>query len=178
MSAAVAFTRATITALSASVRMTGPLADLMYSVLLSTLSMMPATRWVCCCSHAEHTAVSPDGEVGAEGGSRNFLDRRHWFVGHGGAPFDTRPIPASLAGGAGGRPDYSISGHSVVRPAPSARPSKKRFCPPQPCATVAALCHIRVLVRIVSVPKKGGDRCARERFAISSRAQRWPPLRL
>src|SRR6266446_4653946 len=80
--------------------------------------------------------------------------------------------------GAGGRPDHSTSGHSVVRPAPSARPSKKRFCPPQPCATVAALSHIRVSVRIVSVPKKGGDRCARERFAISSRAQRWPPLRL
>ena len=33
-------------------------------------------------------------------------------VGHGGAPFDTRPIPASLAGGAGARPDHSISGNA------------------------------------------------------------------
>jgi len=56
MSAAVAFTRATITALSVSVRVTGPLADLMYSVLPSTLSMVPATRWVCCCAHAVETA--------------------------------------------------------------------------------------------------------------------------
>src|SRR5215468_4422453 len=97
MSAAVAFTRATMTALSASVRVTGPLADLMYSVLPSTLSMVPATRWVCCWAHAvetantatkvaaatirivlisdlpkgnaraEHTAVSPDREAGAKG---------------------------------------------------------------------------------------------------------------
>src|SRR5258708_5619493 len=96
MSAAVAFTRATISALSVSVRVTGPLADLMYSVLPSTLSIVPATRWVCCCAHAvetanaaakaataiirivlisdlpkgdmraEHTPVSPDGEAGAE----------------------------------------------------------------------------------------------------------------
>jgi hypothetical protein len=35
MWAAVAFTRATVTALSVSVRVTGPLADLMYSVLPS-----------------------------------------------------------------------------------------------------------------------------------------------
>src|ERR1700722_7536930 len=56
MSAAEAFTRATITALSASVSVTGPLADLMYSVLPSTLSMVPATRWVCCCAHAVETA--------------------------------------------------------------------------------------------------------------------------
>src|SRR6266849_3019454 len=99
MSAAVAFTRATISALSASVRVTGPPADLMYSVLPSTLSIVPATRWVCCCAHAvetantaakaaaaiirivlisdlpkgdmqaEHTPVSPDGEAGAEGAS-------------------------------------------------------------------------------------------------------------
>src|ERR1700686_1882671 len=95
MSAAVAFTRATITALSASVRVTGPLADLMYSVLPSTLSRVPATRWVCCCAHAvetantavrtavaitlivlisdlpkvraEHTPVSADDEAGAAG---------------------------------------------------------------------------------------------------------------
>src|SRR5215469_2830771 len=56
MSAADAFTRATTTALSASVRVTGPLADLMYSVLPSTLSMVPATRWVCCCADAVETA--------------------------------------------------------------------------------------------------------------------------
>src|SRR5260370_38644546 len=56
MSAAVAFTRATISALSASVRVTGPLADLMYNVLPSTLSMVPATRWVCCWAHAAETA--------------------------------------------------------------------------------------------------------------------------
>src|SRR5258708_39356208 len=56
MSAAVAFTRATISALSASVRVTGPVADLMYSVLPSTLSMVPATRWVGCCAHAVETA--------------------------------------------------------------------------------------------------------------------------
>src|ERR1700733_11887837 len=48
MSAADAFTRATISALSASVRLTGPLADLMYRVLPSTLSIVPATRWACC----------------------------------------------------------------------------------------------------------------------------------
>src|SRR6266853_1757333 len=100
MSAAVAFTRATISALSASVRVTGPLADLMYSVLPSTLSIVPATRWVCCCAHAvetanaaakaaaaiirivlisdlpkgdirgEHPPVSPDGEAGRGGGER------------------------------------------------------------------------------------------------------------
>src|ERR1700689_2376240 len=56
MSAAVAFTRTTTSALSASVRVTGPLADLMYSVLPSTLSMVPATRWVCCWAHAVETA--------------------------------------------------------------------------------------------------------------------------
>src|ERR1700719_1729052 len=101
MSAAVAFTRATISALSASVRVTGPLADLMYSVWPSTLSIVPAPRWVCCGAHAvetanaaakaaaaiirivlisdlpkgdmrgEHTPVSPDGEAGAEGGERS-----------------------------------------------------------------------------------------------------------
>src|SRR5260370_9057545 len=48
MSAADAFSRATISALSASVRLTGPLADLMYRVLPSTLSIVPATRWACC----------------------------------------------------------------------------------------------------------------------------------
>src|SRR5215468_8190519 len=104
MSAAVAFTRATMTALSASVRVTGPLADLMYSVLPSTLSMVPATRWVCCCAdavetantaakaaaatirivlmsdlpkgdaRAEHTAISLDGEAGAGGGRLKFLN--------------------------------------------------------------------------------------------------------
>src|ERR1700722_20180690 len=56
MSAADAFIRATINALSASVRVTGPLADLMYRVLPSTLSMVPATRWVCCCADAVETA--------------------------------------------------------------------------------------------------------------------------
>src|SRR5215475_4141287 len=56
MSAAVAITRATTSALSASVSVTGPLADLMYSVLPSILSMVPATRWVCCCAHAVETA--------------------------------------------------------------------------------------------------------------------------
>src|ERR1700722_15222306 len=56
MSAAEAFTRATITALSASVSVNGPLADLMYSVLPSTLSMVPATRWVCCCADVVETA--------------------------------------------------------------------------------------------------------------------------
>src|ERR1700730_18435948 len=100
MSAAVAFTRATISALSASVRGTGPLADLMYSVLPSTLSIVPPTRWVCCCAHAvatanaaakaaaaiirivlisdlpngdmraEQTPISPHGEGGAEGAVR------------------------------------------------------------------------------------------------------------
>src|SRR5262252_1067905 len=103
MSAADAFTRETITASSASVRVTGPLADLMYSVLPSTLSMVPATRWVCCCAdamktaktaakaavatihivlmsdlpkgdaRAEHTAVSLAGEAGA-GGRAKFLN--------------------------------------------------------------------------------------------------------
>src|SRR5215470_2998564 len=56
MSAADAFTRATTSALSASFSVTGPLADLMYNVLPSTLSMVPATRWVCCCAHAVETA--------------------------------------------------------------------------------------------------------------------------
>src|SRR5262245_52937711 len=100
MSAADAFTRATTSALSASFSVTGPLADLMYNVLPSTLSRVPATRWVGCCAHAmetantaakaaaaivrivlisdlpkgkraEHTAVSPDGEAGAEERARN-----------------------------------------------------------------------------------------------------------
>jgi transposase len=31
-------------------------------------------------------------------------------VGHGDAPFDSPPVSASLAGGAGARPDHSISG--------------------------------------------------------------------
>src|SRR5499433_4608999 len=92
MSAADAFTRATTSALSASFSVTGPLADLMYNILPSTLSRVPATRCVGCCAHAvetaiaaakaaaviirivlmsflpmgyradEHTAVSPDGE--------------------------------------------------------------------------------------------------------------------
>src|SRR5258707_5775836 len=53
MSAADAFTRATISALSASVRLTGPLADLMYRVLPSTLSIVPATRWACCAEAVE-----------------------------------------------------------------------------------------------------------------------------
>src|ERR1700729_786651 len=53
MSAADAFTRATIIALSASVRLTGPLADLMYRVLPSTLSIVPATRWACCAEAVE-----------------------------------------------------------------------------------------------------------------------------
>src|ERR1700693_1285420 len=53
MSAADAFTRATIIALSSSVRLTGPLADLMYRVLPSTLSIVPATRWACCAEAVE-----------------------------------------------------------------------------------------------------------------------------
>src|SRR6267142_5660545 len=53
MSAADAFTRATISALSASVRLTWPLADLMYRVLPSTLSIVPATRWACCAEAVE-----------------------------------------------------------------------------------------------------------------------------
>src|SRR5215468_10971301 len=103
MSAAVAFTRATMTALSASVRVTGPPADLMYSVLPSTLSMVPATRCVCACAdavetantaakvaaatirivlmfdlpkgnaRAEHTAISLDGEAGAGAACAKFL---------------------------------------------------------------------------------------------------------
>src|SRR5215468_2738809 len=123
MSAADAFTRATISALSESFSVTGPLADLIVNVLPSTLSRVPATRWVAgCCAHAvetantaakaaaviirivlmsilpmgyravEHTAVSPDGEAGAEG--VKFLNSRDWFVGRGGTPFDTRPIPS------------------------------------------------------------------------------------
>src|SRR5258707_12688264 len=56
MSAADAFTRATTSALSASFSVTGPLADLMYNVLPSTLSRVPATRWVGCCAHAVETA--------------------------------------------------------------------------------------------------------------------------
>src|SRR5215467_11139184 len=97
MSAADAFTRATTSALSASFSVTWPLADLMYNVLPSTLSRVPATRWVGCCAHAaetantaakaaaviirivlmsvlpmgyraaEHTAVSPDGEEAQRG---------------------------------------------------------------------------------------------------------------
>src|SRR5258708_2636058 len=66
MSAAVAFTRATISALSASVRVTGPLADLMYSVLPSILSIVPATRWVCCCAHAVETANTAAKEGAAQ----------------------------------------------------------------------------------------------------------------
>src|SRR5882672_2428392 len=92
-----AFTRATTSALSLSFSVTGPLADLMYNVLPSTLSRVPATRWVGCCAHAvetantaakaaaviirivlisvlpmgyraaEHTAVSPDGEEAQRG---------------------------------------------------------------------------------------------------------------
>jgi hypothetical protein len=60
MSAADAFTRATISALSASVRLTGPLADLMYRVLPSTLSIVPATRW--------RPFTTPVGKVGLRGG--------------------------------------------------------------------------------------------------------------
>src|SRR5262249_18036908 len=56
MSAADAFTRATTSALSASFSVTGPLTDLMYNVLPSTLSRVPATRWVGCCAHAVETA--------------------------------------------------------------------------------------------------------------------------
>src|SRR5579871_1953249 len=53
MSAADALIRATISALSASFRTTGPLAALMYSVLPSTLSRVPATRCVAgCCADA------------------------------------------------------------------------------------------------------------------------------
>src|SRR3954447_22506079 len=58
MSAADAFTRATTSALSASFSVTGPLADLMYNVLPSTLSRVPATRWVGCCAHAVETATT------------------------------------------------------------------------------------------------------------------------
>src|SRR5436190_24118730 len=113
MSAADAFTRATTSALSASFSVTGPLADLMVNVLPSTLSRVPATRWVACCAHAvetantaakaaavtirivlmsilplgfraaEYTALSPDGE--AQKGVK-LLNSRDWFVGSGGAP--------------------------------------------------------------------------------------------
>jgi len=49
--------RATTSALSASFSMTGPLAALMYSVLPSTLSRVPATRCVVgCCADAVETA--------------------------------------------------------------------------------------------------------------------------
>src|ERR1700730_1831901 len=53
MSATDAFTTPTIRALSASFRGSGPLAALMYSVLPSTLSMVPLTRWVCCAEAVE-----------------------------------------------------------------------------------------------------------------------------
>src|SRR5258707_11487767 len=53
MAATDAFIRATINALSESVRLTGPLADLMYRVLPSTLSIVPATRWACCAGAVE-----------------------------------------------------------------------------------------------------------------------------
>src|SRR5258708_8465829 len=57
MSAADALIRATTSALSASFSMTGPLAALMYSVLPSTLSRVPATRCVVgCCADAVETA--------------------------------------------------------------------------------------------------------------------------
>src|SRR5262252_413040 len=114
MSAADAFTRATTSALSASFSVIGPLADLIYNVLPSTLSRVPATRWVGCCAHAvetaktaakaaaviirivlmsvlpmvyhaaEHTAVSPDAEEAQRG--VKFQISRDRFVGHGGAP--------------------------------------------------------------------------------------------
>src|SRR6516165_5543779 len=48
MSATVAFTTPTINELSASFRVTGPLDALMYSVLPSTLSIVPSRRWACC----------------------------------------------------------------------------------------------------------------------------------
>src|ERR1700674_4999910 len=53
MSATDALATPTIRALSASLRVSGPLADLMYSVLPSTLSMVPLTRWVCCADAVE-----------------------------------------------------------------------------------------------------------------------------
>src|ERR1700758_485061 len=57
MSAADALIRATTSALSASFSMTGPLDALMYSVLPSTLSRVPATRCVAgCCADAVETA--------------------------------------------------------------------------------------------------------------------------
>src|SRR5580704_1417684 len=57
MSAADALIRATTSVLSASFSMTGPLAALMYSVLPSTLSRVPATRCVVgCCADAVETA--------------------------------------------------------------------------------------------------------------------------
>src|SRR5262245_19566642 len=57
MSAADDLIRATISALSASFSVTGPLAALMYSVLPSTLSRVPATRCaVGCCADAVETA--------------------------------------------------------------------------------------------------------------------------
>src|SRR6516164_11602099 len=57
MSAADALIRATISALSASFSMTGPLAAFIYSVLPSTLSRVPATRCVAgCCADAVATA--------------------------------------------------------------------------------------------------------------------------
>src|SRR3974390_2256633 len=48
MSVADAFITPTISALSASFKVTGPLAALIYSVLPSTLSMVPLIPWVCC----------------------------------------------------------------------------------------------------------------------------------
>src|SRR5438477_10303172 len=57
MSAADALIRATISELSASFNMTGPLAALMVSVLPSTLSRVPATRCVAgCCADEVETA--------------------------------------------------------------------------------------------------------------------------
>src|SRR3954470_20560110 len=57
MSAADALIRATISALSASFRTTGPLAALMVSVLPSTFSRVPATRCAAgCCADAVETA--------------------------------------------------------------------------------------------------------------------------
>ncbi len=126
--------------------MTGPLADLMYSVLPSTLSIVPATRWVCCCAHAvetanaaakaaaaiirivlisdlpkgdmrgEHTPVSPDSEAGAEGASGSAL----WRIMSGGTLVRGRAAGAGRrrrgSGGAAALDRGAMSCHRVRKP--------------------------------------------------------------
>src|SRR5215470_1788270 len=48
----------------------------------------------------------------------------------------------------------SFGERAAVCPAPSARPSEKRFCPSQTCATVAALCHVRVWVCMSALERR------------------------